>query len=185
MVYGTWGNLGEQVSTDGKTFAPVPRTGPDVRIFAPGADGRRDPMLLPVGGTNYLYFTANSSVYVSTSTDGTNFSAPKEVAHGGKAGTGGSDAECPFVVRRDDGYFYLFRTSQVHAPCNYCPGVTTYVYASTDPTDFGIDDDRKLIAELPIAAPEIHTVDGVDYIARLLESVQGIQVCELGWHASR
>jgi len=185
MVYGTWGNLGEQVSTDGKTFARVPRTGPDVRIFAPAADGKRDPMLLPVGGTKYLYFTANSSVYVSTSTDGTNFSAPKEVAHGGNAGTGGSDAECPFVVRRDDGYFYLFRTSQVHAPCNYCPGVTTYVYASTDPTDFGIDDDRKLIAELPIAAPEIHTVDGVDYIARLLESVQGIQVCELRWQASR
>ena len=113
------------------------------------------------------------------------FLGAKEVAYGGNAGTGGSDAECPFVVRRDDGYFYLFRTSQVNAPCKYCPGVTTYVYASTDPTDFGINDDSKLIAELPIAAPEIHTVNGVDYIARLLESVQGIQVCELRWQASR
>lgn len=182
MIYGTWGNLGEQTSTDGKTFTRVRRAGNDVDLFAPASDGKRDPMMLPIAGTNHLYFTANSSVLLATSTDGKSYSTPKIVASGGKAGTGGSAAECPFVVHRDDGFYYLFRTSSEHAPAgNYQPGVMTYVYASTDPTDFGVDDDRHLIAELPIAAPEIHAVDGVDYIAHLLASVQGIEVCDLTW----
>ncbi len=185
MVYGTWGDLGMQTSTDGKTFTRVLQNGNDVRIFPPATDGKRDPMLLPYNGTDHLYFTANSSVDVATSTDGKTFSAPKEVARGGKAGMGGSDAECPFVIRRDDGYFYLFRTSQVDAPCNYCPGVKTFVYASTDPTDFGRDDDSKLVATLPIAAPEIHTVAGTDYVARLLDGINGIQVCNLNWQAPK
>ncbi len=184
MMYGTWGNIAEQISTDGKTFKRVTRTGNDVRIFDV-TDSKRDAMFLPFNGVDYLYFTANPNgqggVYLSTSTDGKAFSEPKLVAFGGQAGTGASDAECPYVVHRDDGYFYLFRTSQAHAACNYCKGVMTYVYASTDPSDFGVNDDSKLIAALPIAAPEIHTVAGVDYIARLLPSVQGIQICNLTW----
>jgi hypothetical protein len=184
MVYGTWGDLAEQVSADGKTFARVPRSSTnDVRIFAPGSDGKRDPMLLPIGGVQHLYFTANSSVYLSTSTDGASFSQPQEVAFGGQAGTGGSAAECPFVVQRTDGLYYLFRTSSENAPAgNYQAGVMTYVYASPDPTYFGINDDSRLVAQLPIAATEIHTVHGVDYIAHLLASVQGIEICQLNWH---
>ncbi len=181
MVYGTWFNLGEQISSDGKAFARVPRKGNDVTIFEPANDGKRDPMMLLVGGVQYLYFTAGKSVYLSTSNDGKAFSAAKEVASGGQAGTGGSAAECPFVVHRDDGYYYLFRTSSEKAPSNYGPGVMTYVYASTDPGSFGVDDDSRLVAALPVAAPEIHTVDGKDYMARLLESVKGIQICDLSW----
>jgi hypothetical protein len=143
-------------------------------------------MMLPIDSTERLYFTANSSVFVSISMDDTTFSAPKGVASGGKAGTGGSAAECPFVAHRNDGYYYLFRTSSEHAPAgNYQPGVTTYVYASTDPSDFGINDDSRLVAEIPIAAPEIHTADGVDYMAHLLASVQGIEVCQLNWQSPR
>ena len=183
MVYGTYGNIGEQTSTDGKTFVRLPRSGSgNVGIFDPAADSKRDPMFLPkrLGDVvDRLYFTANSSVMLATTSDGTNFSAPKVVAVGGKASDGGSAAECPFVVHRDDGYYYLFRTSSEHG--DYQPGVMTYVYASSDPTNFGLEDDSRLIAQLPIAAPEIHSVGGADYLAHLLPSVQGIEVCDLTW----
>jgi hypothetical protein len=48
--------------------------------------------------------------------------------------------------------------------------------------NFGINQDRiYFVCELPIAAPEIVTTNGQQYIAALLPSVHGIRIAKLGW----
>ena len=56
------------------------------------------------------------------------------VGYGGSAGEGGSASECPFVHYHEaSGYYYLFRTQE------YSPkGGQTSVYASRDPSNFGV-----------------------------------------------
>lgn len=185
MIYGTWGNLGVQTSTDGKTFQRVVRADGTVHLFA-ATDSKRDPMLLPIAGVDHLYFTDNpggqGGVYLSTSTDGATFTDPMLVAYGGASGKGGSAAECPFVIYHD-GFYYLFRTSSEMAASNYAPGTMTRVYASTSPDDFGVNDDSHLVATFPIAAVEIHQVGGVDYLAHLRADVKGIEMTTLDWSA--
>jgi hypothetical protein len=90
----------------------------------------------------------------------------------------GGDSECPFVVERD-GLFYLFR-NQV-----YGKGALNTQYASANLMDFGVNDDRFLIGEMPIAAPEIIEHEGKQYIAALLPSLKGIQLAELQWSVKK
>jgi hypothetical protein len=79
------------------------------------------------------------------------------------------------VLRRGEVY-YLFRTS------NYAPHPRTHVYASRDPMRFGTGgDDSKYVAELPIAAPEIVTVDGRDYVVALTPELDGMRIAKLKW----
>jgi hypothetical protein len=102
--------------------------------------------------------------------------ANRAVAFGGKAGTGFTSAECPFVwYHAASGYYYMFRT-QVYGN----PGRST-VYASKDPANFGINDDRFLVGTLPVAAPEIIEHEGQTYIAGLLPSLKGIRIAKLEW----
>jgi hypothetical protein len=150
-------------------------------MFSEGpGDNTRDPMVLKIGDTFHAYYTANpggqGADYVRTSKDLATWSASTMVAFGGQAGKGGSSAECPFVVYRDDQKaYYLFRTQ------HYGANAETRVYRSADPASFGIDDDRDLVETLPVAAPEIVEVAGQWYIAALLPSLQGIQVAKLAW----
>jgi hypothetical protein len=102
------------------------------------------------------------------------WSASKRVAFGGAAGIGPYSAECPFVYyHAPSRFFYLFRTQR------YGQDAQTMVYRSPDPADFGVNDDRYLVATLPIAAPEVVEHEGQLYIAALLPSLKGIQIAKL------
>lgn len=65
---------------------------------------------------------------------------------------------------------------------HYGENARTNVYASSDPTDFGVgaDADSHFVQSLPVAAPEIvWDTDGTMYIAALLPSLEGIQIARL------
>src|SRR4051812_2145364 len=65
------------------------------------------------------------------------------------------------------------------------PEPLTRVYRSADPLAFGIDeDDRYLVAELPLAAPEIIHHDSQDYLAALRPGLDGIRVTRLLWRSA-
>lgn len=100
------------------------------------------------------------------------------VSAGGKAATMsnwyGGDAECPFVVEKDE-RFYLFR-NQIYGEDNL-----NTQYSSPDPMDFGVDNDQYLIGTLPVAAPEIIKDGGEYYIASLMPSLKGIQLARMEW----
>jgi hypothetical protein len=180
MLYGDQVHICHATSSDGKIFTRVLDANGRSAIFSEGPNSNtRDPMLLPIGALFYAYYTAwvgEGADFVRTSSDLVNWSDSTMVAVGGAAGTGGSSAECPFVVHLDDdGMYYLFRTQR------YGADAQTSVYRSDDPTKFGVNDDRYLIGTLPIAAPEIHRFDGQWYIAALRLTLDGIRVAKLKW----
>jgi hypothetical protein len=55
----------------------------------------------------------------------------------------------------------------------------TRVYASPDPLDFGVHDDRYLLVTLAIAAPEIVQHDDRLYVACLRPALNGIRMAPL------
>ena len=97
------------------------------------------------------------------------------VSEGGICGNGAVSAESPFVVHRGN-WFYLFRSSSTD--------FNTYVYRSDNPFHFGINDDSKLIATLPIKAPEIIEYKGTSYITDLAD-FRGIKMARLNWVEDR
>lgn len=198
MFYGDWVNICMAASADGRNFErwlhdqpTEPRASARAAnharqdlpqragMFSEGPEvNTRDAMVLRIGNRWHCYYTAHpgqvGSVFCRTSHDLRAWSDARLVARGGQAGTGISSAECPFVVPLD-GYYYLFRTQ------DYGHNAITRVYRSRDPMDFGVDDDRYLVASLPLAAPEIIRHDGHWYIAHLLPSLKGIQIARLEW----
>jgi hypothetical protein len=180
MFYGDWQHICHATSTDGKEFTRVIQANGLSGVFGERADlVTRDPMVFAAPGEYRIYYTSGAGVdYVRTSPDLVTFSESKVVASGGAAGLNCCSAECPFVVQPvvNDDYF-LFRTQQ------YGQAAETRVYRSPDPFDFGIDDDKYLIATLPLAAPEILQVDGQYYIAALRPDLQGIQIAKLEFAA--
>jgi hypothetical protein len=149
--------------------------------------GARDPMVIKVGHQFLCYYCANQDVgafggttpgnknlvAVRTSFDLHSWSAPKVVCTGGSPGSGGSSAECPFVVFLD-GYFYLFRSSSYDPP-------VSHVYRSKDPMDFGLDSDAQRVAVLPAAAPEVIQDGDRFFISSVHDLRGGIQVARLAW----
>ena len=181
MLYGDWEHICLATSVDGKTFARQRTKHGTSGMFsiAPRAN-TRDPMVLAHGGRYYCYTTANpqgnGAVYCCVSSDLRHWGAPMVVSAGGAAGTGASSAECPFVYRHDDsGIFYLFRTLR------YGADAETRVYASPDPLNFGVHDDRFFVATLPLAAPEIIAHGGRLYLACLRPTLDGIRIAPLGF----
>ena len=170
---------------DGKTFTRVLQPNGNTAMFGDTEENNtRDPDVIKVGGTYYLYYAEDVNGqcgdYCRSSSDFKTWSAPKEVAFGGSAGTGRVAAECPFVVNIAPGEYYLFRTQ------NYAGVPQTSVYFSTNPLDFGIDDDKDhFVCTLPVAAPEIVSHHGAYYIAALLPNLQGIRVSPLTWSAAK
>ena len=181
MFYGDWENICVATSADGKKFDRRVNGNGHTGMFGegPGANAR-DPMVLRIGNRWHCYYTAHpnrkGSVYCRTSTDTQAWSDAKIVAAGGRAGDGPYSAECPFVVELKPGQFYLFRTQR------YGSDAQTSVYHSTDPLDFGVNDDAEhFVATLPIAAPEIFQHQGSFYVAALLPSLKGIRIVRLEW----
>jgi hypothetical protein len=181
LFYGDWVHICAAVSQDGKQFTRRLDAGGKAGLFSDGPEANtRDPMVLRSGDLWYCYYTAHpgrkGAVYCRTSKDLITWGPSHKVAASGRAGTEFYSAECPFVVEPEPGHFYLFRTQR------YLDKPLTRVYHSTDPLRFGIDeDDRYLVGELPVAAPEL-VRDGKDYyLAALLPTLQGIRITRLEW----
>ena len=181
MFYGDWKHIALAKGVDGKTFArQLPADGKSGMFTEELGANTRDAMVLRAGDRFHLYYTAYpkklGAVYLRTSTDLKQWSPSKIVASGGQAGTGPYSAECPFVYHHAaSGYYYLFRTQR------YGENATSRVYRSKDPADFGVNDDKYLVATVPYAAPEIVEHEGQTYIAVLLPSLKGIQIAKLKW----
>jgi hypothetical protein len=179
MLYGDWEHICLATSGDGKAFRRQLATSGRSGMFAiaKGAN-TRDPMVLPHDGRYYCYTTANpqgkGAVYCCVSTDLRHWGRPVIVSAGGAAGSGPSSAECPFVYfHPENRLFYLFRTQR------YGRDARTRVYASPDPLNFGVDDDRYFVATLPIAAPEIVAFRGRLYLACLRPELDGVRIARL------
>jgi hypothetical protein len=180
MLYGDWEHICLATSQDGKKFdryvLPSGKTG----LFTEEVGANtRDIMAIKIGDLWHGYYTAYANRqgvdYCRTSSDLKMWSESKVVAFGGRAGIGPFDAECPHVVARN-GKYYLFRTQK------YGEHSRTSVYYSSDPMNFGINQDRLYyVGELPFAALEIVQVNGQDYVAALLSNLKGIQIAKLGW----
>ncbi len=195
MFYGDWLNICHAVSRDGKTFErtiqPDGRTG----MFTEGdaVVNTRDIMMLEHDGRWYGYYTAFSNrrgkVLVRTTTDFTNWSEPSIVSFSGEAGVGNGSSECPHVVKRGPKDFYLFKTQTYGRYDRDNDDLRnrglpeTRVYHSEDPMMFGIDqDDEYLLTVLPVAAPEVVTFEGQQYIFALnAHQLDGIRCARLNW----
>jgi hypothetical protein len=181
MLYGDWEHICLAIGRDGKQFERyvVPETGKTGLFREEAGANTRDIMAIRIGDLWHGYYTAfpnrQGAVYCRTSPDLKNWSESQTVAFGGRTGTGPYAAECPHVVARH-GRYYLLRTQK------YGPDQRTSVYTSTEPMNFGINQDRLyLLTELEVAAPEIIHHEGQDYIASLLPSLKGIQIAKLSW----
>jgi hypothetical protein len=179
MFYGDWVSICLATSVDGKTFRRASIDGDGPQLFSEGkGNNTRDPMLLDIDGTWHCYYSAmpgdQGAMFVRRSKDLTDWSKSKtlKVLSGGSPGRLWFHAECPHVVHHA-GYFYLFRTS------NYRGDPRTTVYRSKDPTDFGLDDDAKIVATLPVAAPEIILRAGRYWLAALNPQLDGIRITTL------
>jgi len=181
MFYGDWENICVATSADGRQFKRRVVANGRTGMFGEGpGSNARDPMVLRIGDLWHCYYTAHpnhkGSVYCRTSGDTKVWSDAKIVAAGGRAGEGPYSAECPFVVELKPGQFYLLRTQR------YGADAQTSVYHSTEPLNFGVDDDTKhFVGTLPIAAPEIFQHQGSFYVAALLPSLKGIRIARLEW----
>jgi hypothetical protein len=183
MVYGDWEHIALARGKDGKIFARQLTPDGKSGMFSEGSGSNtRDPMVLKIGATYYLYYTAypndQGADYARTSKDLIHWSPAQKVAYGGSAGSGKYSAECPFVYyHKASGYYYLFRTQR------YGKDAQSKVYRSKDPLDFGKDNDRYLVETIPYAAPEIIESEGQTYIAVLLPNLKGIQIAKLKFGA--
>jgi beta-fructofuranosidase len=142
--------------------------------------GGRDVMVMGDEGTYYAYSTIatvardgwlRGFVNVRTSKNLIQWSDYTIVSEGGRAGNGPVSAESPFV-QKYEGYYYLFRSSSITG--------TTFVYRSKDPYNFGVNNDDKLITELPVWAPEILFEDGQWYISDIAD-FRGVMLANLTW----
>jgi len=183
MFYGDWVHICHATSTDGKTFTRVTQPDGNTGMFSEGPGvNTRDVMLVPHAGLWYAYYTCHPNGQgmdcVRTTADFKRWSDSAIVAFGGRAGTKLWSAECPHVVKRGAGDFYLFRTQ------SYVPPKTT-IYYSHDPMRFGINqDDKYLLCTLPVAAPEIIVHEGRYYVAALNEgALDGLRIARLKWVA--
>jgi len=183
MVYGDFQHICLARSRDGKTFARQLNSDGMAGMFTEPDGGRAiDPMLLPIGDTYYLYYVVaaegQTAVYCRTSTDLRSWSESTKVSSGGEPCSGGGAAAGPFVysIPGDDAY-YLFRTHSSLGPSEYM----TSVYRSTDPLDFGVDSDEKLVTRLPTEVVRIFEHDGDYYILSLMSGMQGYKMARLEW----
>ena len=182
MFYGDWLRICLAKSDDGKNFTRVLNNNRQPDLFSGPYNNTRDAMVLFTEGKYYCYYTGHlmdqdlGADFCRTSQDLRSWSKPVKVAAGGRAGGTRYSAECPHVVcRKDTGLYYLFRTQR------YGKNNVSSVYASPDPLNFGVDNDRFFTCTLPVAAPEIIQYKGQYYIAALLPSLKGIRIAKLKW----
>lgn len=183
MVYGDWDNICLAKSQDGKTFARQLNLDGLSGMFTegPGA-GTRDPMIMAIGNTYYLYYTSSpngkGAIYCRTSKNLCNWSEARIVSSGGTAGNGFPSAEDPYVLYlQKERSYYLFRTHSSPASDKFM----TTVYHSPDPLDFGVNNDKYKICTLPTEATWIVNDNGQYYITSLLPNHQGTRIARLKW----
>jgi hypothetical protein len=179
MFYGDWDSICLATSNDGKEFKRASIDGGGPQLFSEGpGNNTRDAMVLKIGGLWNCFYSAmpddRGAVFVrrAQTFQGWRNAPAVKVVSGGAPGHMWYQAECPHVVEHD-GYYYLFRTS------NYRGTPKTTVYRSDDPTDFGLDGDAKIVATLPIAAPEIIHHEGGFWVAALRPELDGIRITAL------
>jgi hypothetical protein len=184
MAYGDWNNICMAASTDGTVFERIIQPSGKTGIFTEGrGTNTRDPMLIRIGDKWLCYYTAfhppdangRGYVFCRTSDDLKTWSSSIIVAYGGSAGNNIWSCECPHVVEYVPGTYYLFRTQR------YGHDARTSVYCSTNPYNFGIDDDSYLVGTLPVAAPEIIRYNDEYYLAALEPDYSGIRIARLKW----
>jgi hypothetical protein len=182
MFYGDWRRICLAKSKDGKSFTRVLNKNRQPDLFSGPYNNTRDAMVLVVDKKYYCYYTGHlaeknlGADFCRTSRDLCTWSKPIKVAAGGRSGGTQYSAECPHVVYRQDvDLYYLFRTQR------YGKNNVSSIYASPDPLNFGIDDDRYFVGTLPVAAPEILRHNDRYYIAALLPSLKGIRIAKLNW----
>jgi hypothetical protein len=188
LFYGDWERICLAQSRDGKNFERVLNENNEPDLFSGPYQNTRDPMVLKSQGTYYCYYAGHlreesgerhrAAVFARTSKDLVSWGEAVMVAAGGWAKTQtswfGGDCECPFVVEFRD-HYYLFRNQR------YGKNSLNTQYASSDPLDFGVDDDRYMVGTLPVAAPEIIEYEGQHYIAALMPGLDGIRIARLEW----
>jgi hypothetical protein len=167
-------------SADGENYTRLPDgRGSNCLYHANGPCTGRDVMVMKDDSTYYMYSTITwssgdwqgSYVIVRTSPDMKRWSDYTVVSEGGVAGNGPVSAESPFVLKMGRNY-YLFRASSIT--------FKTYVYCSETPYDFGANNDSKLVAVLPLKAPEVIEWKGQWYISDLAD-FRGIRMYKLKW----
>lgn len=192
LFFGDWVNICHATSKDGKTFTRVVQSNGKTGMFSEGPTANtRDIMLLPHAGKWYAYYTCHPNSQgvdcLRVTSDFTTWTDSTVVAFGGQAGAGPWGAECPHVVKRGEGEFYLFRTQSYGNPekgdIRKRGPARTSIYYSTDPAMFGVNqDERYFLGTLPVAAPEIVLHEGQYYIAALNEgALDGIRIARLSW----
>lgn len=164
-------------SDDGITFErPRLKNGSNILY----EQGGRDVMIMMEDSLYYAYSTVSTIaqdgwlrgfVILRTSENLTNWSDYTIVSEGGRAGNGAVSAESPFVLKYGE-YYFLFRSSSSTG--------TTFVYRSKSPYDFGVNTDEKLIAELPVWAPELIVDEGQWYISDIAD-FKGVKLAKLKW----
>lgn len=182
MAYGDWVSICFSTSTDGKHFTRVVQPDGKTGVFSEGPGlNTRDPMLIKIDDLWHCYYTAHTAEhgydFCRTTSDlaSCEWSHSSVVAYGGAPGNYRWSAECPHVVELSCGHYYLFRTQR------YGRDAQTSVYHSTNPLNFGIDDDTGFVGTLPVAAPEIILHEGQYYVASLMPSLKGIHLARLKW----
>ncbi len=164
-------------SSDGIHFTRVRRPKRGSRVFV-GPGWARDPMLLRIGPTYFLYYCGDErgegviALRTSSRPVGAPWSNYQVVSRGGTLGTHRSSQQCPFVVPLD-GYFYLFKMAGSDA-------YRTAVYRSQNPRFFGTGD-AQLVAVLESSASEVVRVGQQYYISSLIPGYRGVRVARLAW----
>ena len=180
MFYGDWVNICHAVSDNGKDFVRELRSDGRSALFNEGdSNNTRDPMLFVHNDTFYIYYTGVvddvGAIYCRTSTDLLSWGPSRVISRGGAGGSGPSDAECAFVTKADESEnFYLFRW--------HSDGVTS-VFRSDDLLDFGVDDDDKKVATLPVEVARVIRTAQAMYISSLMEDYTGIRLARFAWRA--
>jgi hypothetical protein len=188
LFYGDWERICLAQSSDGKNFERLLNESNGPGLFSGPYRNTRDPMTLKSKETYYCYYTGHlrevsaeehkAAVFARKSKDLLSWGEPVMVSAGGWAKTQprwfGGDCECPFVAQFH-GLYYLFRNQR------YGENNLNTQFASADPLDFGVDDDRCMVGTLPVAAPEIIEYEGQHYVAALMPSLNGIRIARLGW----
>ena len=187
MFYGDWNRICLAKSKDGKKFERVLNKDHSPALFSGPMANTRDPMVLKIADTFYCYYSAHlakndptipikSAVFCRWSKDLKTWSDPVIVSEGGSAAKQtswyGGASECPFVVKVDDQYV-LFRNQ------NYGPKGLNTQYSSSDPLNFGIDNDQYQVGQLNVAAPEIIKIKDQYYIVALKPHLDGMRVAKL------
>jgi hypothetical protein len=195
MFYGGWDQICLATGTDGKKFERYVNQDGQPMLFRSASDqwiNTRDAMVLHSNDQYYCYYVAHkpsndtsrlkAAIFCRTSDNLLHWGEERMVSAGGRVADldywYGGDSECPFVVQLG-GKYVLFRNQR------YIGKQINTQYCSSDPLNFGVDNDEYEISQLPVAAPEIIYYNKQYYIAALNPGLDGIRIAKLKFNKTR